>query len=73
MPKVYKAKNVLQFFEREGFEKISQKGSHIKLKNKLGTVIIIPIHSKDIPYGTFRSIVDQSGLDIEYVVQFLGK
>ncbi|MFA7717875.1 MAG: type II toxin-antitoxin system HicA family toxin [Candidatus Absconditabacterales bacterium] len=73
MPKIYSARKILNFFEKEGFHKVSQKGSHIKLKNASGTIIIVPIHSKDVPYGTFRAIVDQSGLDSEYVIATMGK
>jgi predicted RNA binding protein YcfA (HicA-like mRNA interferase family) len=71
MPKVYKATLLLTFFLKEGFLKIGQKWSHIKLKNTKWNIIILPFHSKDVPYGTFRSIVEQSWLDLEYVVDNL--
>jgi predicted RNA binding protein YcfA (HicA-like mRNA interferase family) len=68
MPKVYKAKILLNFFIKEWFLEIGQKWSHLKLKNKKWNIIILPIHNKDIPYGTFRSIVEQSWLDLDYIV-----
>ena len=51
--------------EREGFELVSQKGSHAKYR-KLGSTkltVIVPAARKEIPRGTFRSILRQSGLD----------
>jgi len=32
-------------------------------KGKPGLVVIVPVHGKEIPYGTFRSILRQSQLD----------
>ncbi|MBC8486316.1 MAG: type II toxin-antitoxin system HicA family toxin [Bacteroidetes bacterium] len=40
---------------------ISQKGSHRKYKKDKKTVIV-PHPKKEVPLGTFRSIVRQSGL-----------
>lgn len=48
-----------------GFTEISQKGSHVKFfkRTAAGTrVAIVPRHSKDIPLGTLRSILNQAGL-----------
>jgi len=35
MPKLYSAKELLKAFKRAGFYKVSQKGSHIKLRGIL--------------------------------------
>lgn len=47
---------------------VSQKGSHAKYR-KTGEgrplTVIVPMHKKDIPYGTFRAIVRQSELSKE--------
>jgi predicted RNA binding protein YcfA (HicA-like mRNA interferase family) len=43
-----------------GFQKISQKGSHIKLKNS-EKVTIVPNH-KEIAYGTFKSVLNLAGI-----------
>ena len=40
---------------------MSQKGSHIKMRKEKWTVII-PANKRGIPFGTFRSILRQSGL-----------
>ena len=64
MPKLYSAQNVLKALGHAGFEVISQKGSHIKLRgiieSKLQTVIV-PDH-KELAQGTFKSILTQANL-----------
>lgn len=64
MPKLFSAKQTINALRRAGFVIVSQKGSHIKLrgisKGKLHTVIV-PNH-KEIPRGTFSSILDQAEL-----------
>jgi predicted RNA binding protein YcfA (HicA-like mRNA interferase family) len=56
------AKELLKILKTNGFEKISQKGSHLKLSNG-ERITIVPIHgTKDIPIGTLKSIEKQTGL-----------
>ncbi len=55
MPRGYATKAVL---------KMLLTGSHLKLKN-WKNIVIIPIHNKDIPYGTFCAILQQAGLSQE--------
>jgi len=68
MPKLYSSNQTLLVLYKHGFLFISQKGSHIKLrkiiKGKVFTVII-PDNKKEIPIGTFASIVRQSDLKKE--------
>ncbi len=73
MPKVYKSKDIYKFLLKHWFQRVSQKWSHIKLKNKSNNIVILPMHSKDVPYGTFISVLSQSKLTIEVAVEFLGK
>lgn len=73
MPKVYKATEILKMLLSYGFQKVSQKWSHLKLQNQKGNMVILPIHSKDIPYGTFISLLKQANLDIQDAKKFLGK
>ena len=64
MPKLYSSKDTVNAFKRAGFSKVTQKGSHLKMRGiwngKLQT-IIIPMH-KQIAHGTFQSILVQSGM-----------
>ncbi|MDO8499710.1 MAG: type II toxin-antitoxin system HicA family toxin [bacterium] len=64
MPRPFPLKLVLKTLERKGFFFISQSGSHAKYR-KIGNptlTVIVPIHGKEILYGTFRSILRQSKL-----------
>lgn len=58
------AKEVLKILKENGFEKVSQKGSHLKLTNG-ERITIVPLHgAKDIPLGTLKSIEKQSGVKL---------
>lgn len=73
MPKLYSAKEVIKALKRAGFQKVSQKGSHIKMRGfwreKLQTVIV-PNH-KQIAFGTFKSILNQASMTTEELKSFL--
>jgi predicted RNA binding protein YcfA (HicA-like mRNA interferase family) len=63
MPKLYSSKFIAKILEREGFVFISQKGSHIKFRKAGSTTLTVIVPSgKEIPYGTFKSILRQSNL-----------
>lgn len=59
MPKLYSAREVVARLKRLGFVKVSQKGSHIKMRGvrdgKLQTTIV-PNH-KEIALGTLSSVL----------------
>jgi len=52
-----------------GFVEVSQRGSHRKLRNGEATVIV-PMH-KELAFGTFRSIIRQSGISVEEFLALL--
>ncbi len=52
-----------KLLEENGFEVISQNGSHMKLKNsQTGRTVIVPYHSKDLKKGLEQAILKQAGL-----------
>ncbi|MEK7528719.1 MAG: type II toxin-antitoxin system HicA family toxin [Patescibacteria group bacterium] len=61
MPKLYSSKWIAKVLENKGFIFISRKGSHMKFR-KTGnpTLTTIVPFGKEIPYGTFKSILRQS-------------
>ena len=64
MPKLYSSAQILKVLYQHGFLSVSQKGSHVKLR-KTGEptlTAIVPADKKEIPYGTFKSILRQSAL-----------
>ena len=58
------AKKLLKILQSNGFVISRQRGSHLILKNKEGTILPVALHggSKSIPIGTFLAIVKQSKL-----------
>lgn len=67
MPKLYSARQIVKALKRIGFEVVSQKGSHIKLRRTFGGEIytaIVPNH-KEVALGTLQSILKQAGITKE--------
>ena len=64
MSKLPSSRDIIKFLEKNGFLFVPQKGSHRKYKNQ-GRIVIVPHPKKEIPMGTFRSIMRQSGLNWE--------
>ena len=64
MPKLHSSKEILKVLEQKGFFFVSQKGSHLKYRKTGNPTLtaIIPANKKEIPEGTFRSILRQSNL-----------
>ena len=62
---------IIYILAKFGFEKVSQKGSHAKYKNKItNRVYIIPMH-KEIARGTLKSTLEQANVDLEDFIKFL--
>lgn len=55
------SKRLLKVLKKEGFEVVSIRGSHHKLR-KGDKILILPHPKKDLPLGTVRSIYRQAGL-----------
>lgn len=64
MPKPITLKRVIKVLREKGFFFVSQKGSHAKFR-KIGNstkTAIIKMSKKEIPQGTFQSILLQTDL-----------
>ena len=67
MPKLFSSIFIVKILLENGFEFISQKGSHQKYR-KVGNPtlnVIVPADRKVIPMGTSRSILRQANLTID--------
>jgi predicted RNA binding protein YcfA (HicA-like mRNA interferase family) len=64
VPELYSSQEIVRTLEREGFRFVSQRGSHVKYRRHGASTltVIVPAGRKQIPRGTFRSILRQSGL-----------
>jgi len=69
MPPVLKPEQVIKGLEGNGFQYISQKGSHRKYR-KGGSVAIVPMHY-EIAKGTLRSILEQAGLTLDQLMRYI--
>ena len=62
MPKLYSSNQISNVLKKFNFQLISQKGSHGKFKNSSGKTVILPMNKKEIPKGTFNSILKQANI-----------
>ena len=70
---VLSGRDVLKALTRAGFEIVGRKGSHIRLKKRVGSevfIVIVPAHA-ELATGTLLSIIKQSGITREDFVKFL--
>ena len=63
MPKLLSSEEIVKILLANGFEFVSQRGSHQKYRNLSGDTVIVPASRKQVPRGTTHSIIRQSGLD----------
>lgn len=60
------SKHMIKKLKKNGFEIISQNGSHVKMYNaETNKTVIIPYHSKDLGIGLEKAILKQAGLEEE--------
>lgn len=64
MPKLYSSSYIIKILLKFGFIFVSQKGSHAKYRKEGNPTltVIVPMERKEIPIGTFRSILRQAQL-----------
>ncbi len=58
----FRARELLAKLQRAGFVIKRQSGSHVVLRHPDGRQTYVSMHPGDIPGGTLRAIVRQSGL-----------
>ena len=62
-------KAVVKAFERDGWEKARQRGSHIVMVKGDSTVTLsVPDH-KEVAKGTLRSLIRASGLSVDEFIE----
>jgi len=53
-----------------GFERVGQRGSHVKLRHADGRTVIVPMH-RELARGTLRSIFRQADFSAEEFAELL--
>ncbi|OIQ11503.1 type II toxin-antitoxin system HicA family toxin [Neomoorella thermoacetica] len=69
---VISGQEVVRALQKGGFVKVSQKGSHVKLRKSEENIrtVIVPLHEELAP-GTLKSILRQSGLTVKELKKLL--
>ncbi len=59
-----KSSQLIRFLQQDGWYKVAQRGSHIKMKHPIKKgVLIVPNHgSKEVAKGTEENILKSAGL-----------
>jgi predicted RNA binding protein YcfA (HicA-like mRNA interferase family) len=70
-PPLLSGRELVKIFQKLGYEKISQRGSHIKMKNyDTESVIIIPDH-KEVDRWTLKTILRQAEISEEVLKEYI--
>lgn len=70
---VLKAREVIQILQGLGFEKVRQRGSHVRLRHADGRVTTVPVHGgRDISPTLLRRIARDVGLTVREFVTHQG-
>jgi predicted RNA binding protein YcfA (HicA-like mRNA interferase family) len=57
------SKQMITYLKKNGFEPISQNGSHVKMYHSItGKTVIVPYHCKDLKLGLEQRILKEAGL-----------
>ena len=65
-------RQVIRALEKAGWRVVRQRGSHISLtKEGMPYIVTVPLHRRDLPRGTLRDIIRDSGLAIDEFLSYL--
>ncbi len=70
-PPLLSGRKLVKIYQKLGYKKVSQKGSHIKLKNySTGSVAVIPDH-KELDRWTLKTILRETEISEEEINKHL--
>ena len=63
---------IIKVLQKFGFNKVSQRGSHVKYKREgiPSRIVIIPMHN-EVAKGTLQSILEQAGITLDEFLESL--
>jgi len=67
---IVSGRDVVRALAKAGFSEVSQRGSHLKLRNEAGRTVIVPMR-RELARGTLRSILRQADLSVEAFIELL--
>lgn len=56
---------MVRILEQMDFRLVRQRGSHAFFRHPDGRATIVPMHRRDLPQGTIREILRDTGLSLE--------
>lgn len=59
------SRDLLRFLRRKGYRKVRQTGSHVILEHASRAMLVVPVHSGDLPKGLFHRILKDAGFTLE--------
>ena len=65
--RVFKPHEIIRALEKNGYTRVTQKGSHIKFRKGASTIVMPDHKGKDFPYGLGLTILKKAGIDISTV------
>lgn len=79
MPKLLRvtASKAIKALEKLGFTKVSQKGSHVKMRKQMNDEpntrlsCVVPLHKKTSAVGTLKSILNQANISVDEFIENL--
>ena len=67
-----KPREAIRALEKAGWRIHRQKGSHVSMhKEGVPNLVVIPLHTGDLPKGTLHAILDDAGLTVEQFLELL--
>jgi predicted RNA binding protein YcfA (HicA-like mRNA interferase family) len=67
---VVSGQETITALEQMGFVEVSQRGSHVKLRDQGGRIVIVPKH-RELAKGTLSVILRQSGVSVSEFIDLL--
>jgi predicted RNA binding protein YcfA (HicA-like mRNA interferase family) len=67
---VVSGKSAIKVFERFGYVKVSQKGSHVKMKKPAHATLSIPLHN-ELDAGLLRSLIRDAAISVQQFLDIL--
>ena len=59
------AKELLRFLTGKGYKRVRQTGSHLILSYPSRALLVIPMHTRDLPRGLLLKILKDAGFSRE--------
>lgn len=67
-----KPKEVIKALEKAGWKVHRQKGSHVSMRKEgVLNLVVVPLHTRDLPKGTLHGILEDVGLTIEEFLKLI--